>query len=47
VNNSDLAVGYGEGFDWQNADIADNLQLWDIAVATIFGFWWAIALIVW
>jgi len=30
-----------------NADIADNLQLRDIAVATIFDFQWAIAVIVW
>jgi len=27
----------------QNADIADNLQLRDVPLTTIFGFRWAIA----
>jgi len=31
----------------QNADIADNLQLRDVAIATIFGFWLGITLVVW
>jgi len=30
----------------QNADIADTLQLTDVAMATIFGFRWAITLVV-
>jgi len=39
VNDSDSAIGYGEGVrvvGQQNANIADNLQLRDVAMAIIF-----------
>jgi len=32
---------------WQNADIADNLQLRDLVRQPFFGFHWAITLVVW
>jgi len=31
---------------WQNADIADTLQLRDVAMATTFGFRWTITSVV-
>jgi len=31
----------------QNADIADTLHLRDVAMATTFWLWWAIASVVW
>jgi len=39
VNDSVWAIGYGRGLvSQQNADIADTLQLRDVAIASIFVF---------
>jgi len=36
VNDSDYATGYGGGDRPTNADIADTVQLTDVAMATIY-----------
>jgi len=48
VNDSDKAIGYEVGLSGrrQNAEIADTLQLRDVATATTFGFRWAITSVV-